>query len=109
MLESGVTIVLGSDNAMINSSNLFEEVRACTELLSSQTKVDPFTVLSMVTSNAKSIFGPGFETDLKVGNKSNFMVLDIPLEQPQKYIVKGIVPSQIKYINIGNSQWKNKA
>ncbi|MHA1988641.1 MAG: amidohydrolase family protein [Promethearchaeota archaeon] len=109
MLESGVTIVLGSDNAMINSSNLFEEVRVCTELLSNQTQVDPMTVLSMVTSNAKSIFGPKFEASLKAGNRSNFMVLEIPKEQPQKYIVKGIDPRQIKYINIGDSQWEKKA
>jgi cytosine/adenosine deaminase-related metal-dependent hydrolase len=109
MLEAGVTIVLGSDNAMINSSNLFEEVRACAELLSNQSQLDPFAVLSMVTSNAKSIFGPNFENDLKAGNKSNFMVLDIPFDQPQNCIVKGINPKQIKYINIGDLEWKNKA
>jgi cytosine/adenosine deaminase-related metal-dependent hydrolase len=108
MLDAGVTIVLGSDNAMINSSNLFEEVRVCAELISNQTQLDPFTVLSMVISNSKSIFGPKLETELKSGTKSNFMVLDIPFDKPQNYIMKGIEPKHIKCINIGEREWKNK-
>lgn len=108
MLEKGVTLLLGSDNAMINSSNLFEELKAAYELSNQFDKVEPKTILKMVTLNPNKILNPKDYVNLAPGTPSNFMVLDKSGigQKPEEVLVKGIEAKDIQMINIGTMIWK---
>lgn len=106
MLNKGVTIVMGSDNAMFNSPNLFEELRIGFDLANKFGPVKPETMLEMITINTKKVLNPKYHISLAPGSPSNFMVLDIPFEKPEQTLVLGIQPENIKIVNILTSLWK---
>ena len=105
MLDKGVTLVLGSDNAMFNSPNLFEELKIGFILANKFGTVKPETMLKMITINTKKVLNPKYHISLAPGSPSNFMVLDIPLENPEHTLVFGVKPENIKIVNILNSVW----
>lgn len=108
MLNKGVTIVLGSDNAMFNSPNLFEELKTASELANRIGTVKPETMLKMITINTKKVLNPKYHISLVPGSPSNFMVLDLPIEKPEQTLVSGIQPGTIKVVNILTSIWKKR-
>lgn len=108
MLNKGVTLVLGSDNAMFNSPNLFEELKIGFDLANKFGTVKPETMLKMITINTKKVLNPKYHISLAPGSPSNFMVLDIPLEKPEQTLVLGIQPENIKFVNILTSLWKKQ-
>ncbi|MCK5560708.1 MAG: amidohydrolase family protein, partial [Thermoplasmata archaeon] len=105
MLEKGITIVLGTDNAMLNTPNLFEELKMCFELANKFGEVPPEIMLKMVTQNLKKILNPKDYISLAPGTMSNFMVLDVPFSNPELTIVRDLKPENIKLINIGTIIW----
>jgi cytosine/adenosine deaminase-related metal-dependent hydrolase len=106
MLDKGVTVVLGSDNAMFNSPNLFKELKIGFDLANRFGKVKAETMLKMITINTKKVLNPKYHISLAPGSPSNFMVLDIPSEKPEQTLVQGIQPESIKIVNILTSLWK---
>lgn len=106
MLKKGVILVLGTDNAMLNAPNLFEELKSCFQLANEFGEAPPETLLKMITLNNKKILNPKYYISLAPGTKSNFMVLDIPISNPELTIAQGINPGDIKLINIGTTLWK---
>jgi cytosine/adenosine deaminase-related metal-dependent hydrolase len=106
MADSGVPLVLGSDNAMFNSPNLFEELKTGFELANQMGTIQPKTMLEMITINTKKILNPKYHISLAPGSPSNFMVLNIPQEKPEQTIVSGIKPEDITAVNVLNSTWK---
>jgi cytosine/adenosine deaminase-related metal-dependent hydrolase len=106
MLDKGVTVVLGSDNAMFNSPNIFKELKIGFDLANKFGPVKPETMLKMITLNTKKVLNPKYHISLAPGSPSNFMVLDIPLEKPEQTLVQGIQPESIKIVNILTSLWK---
>jgi cytosine/adenosine deaminase-related metal-dependent hydrolase len=106
MLSNGVKLVLGTDNAMFNFPNLFDEVQAAYEIANKFGKVAPQSILEMITLNLKKILNANCYISLAPGTPSNFMVLDIPFTDPSRSLISGIKPENIKLINIGNTIWK---
>ncbi|WP_455391750.1 amidohydrolase family protein [[Eubacterium] cellulosolvens] len=107
MLEKDVALVLGTDNAMFNSPNLFKELEIGFKLANRFGQVSPKEMFKMITLNLKKILNPKYYISLAPGTQSNFMVLDIPFAKPEFTIVNGVRPEQIKLINIGRTLWKN--
>ena len=106
MLKRGLTLVLGTDNAMLNTPNLFEELKVGFKLANRFGKVAPDTMLKTLTINLKKILNPKDYISLAPGTQSNFIVLEIPQSKPEITIVNGIRPENIKLINIGTTFWK---
>ncbi|MFW9876120.1 MAG: amidohydrolase family protein [Candidatus Thorarchaeota archaeon] len=106
MLNKGVTLVLGSDNAMFNSPNMFDELKVGFKLANKFGTVKPKTMLKMITINTKKVLNPKYHISLAPGSPSNFMVLDIPMENPEQTLIHGIKTKSIKIVNILTSIWK---
>lgn len=56
MLDVGVNVALGTDNVMINSPNMFREMEFLSKISCLNERVDPESILRMVTSNAAKAF-----------------------------------------------------
>lgn len=108
MLSKNVTLVLGTDNAMLNSSNLFEELRVGFELANRTggLSVSAEDMLIMAAVNPKKLFNATDHLNLGPGTPSNFMVLELPMDKPEYALVRGVSADKIKFITIGKSVWK---
>ncbi len=80
LLEAGVNLLLGTDNGMLNSPNLFAELDFTYKLAKSQygdgLRPDPLAILGMATTNIHVALGGEHHGHLAVGLPATFAVLD---------------------------------
>ena len=80
LLEAGINLLIGTDNGMLNSPNLFAELDFTYKLAKSQygdgIQPDPLTILKLATSNIRSALGGEHHGYLEVGLPATFVVLD---------------------------------
>jgi cytosine/adenosine deaminase-related metal-dependent hydrolase len=80
LMESGANLLLGTDNGLLNSPNLFAELDFTYKLAKSQfgdaVRPDPLAVLRMATSNIRGVLGSDRPGCLEQGLPATFVVLD---------------------------------
>lgn len=80
LLAAGVNLLLGTDNVMLNSPNLFAELDYTWKLARTQAGdprvPDPAALLRMVTVNASTVLGDRFPGQLEAHRPATFVVLD---------------------------------
>ena len=72
MLREGIQVSIGTDNMMLNSPDMFEEMHFLSKIygLSDQ------TIFKMATSNGADILGCRFTGTIEVGKKADLLVLN---------------------------------
>ena len=80
LMESGANLLLGTDNGLLNSPNLFAELDFTYKLAKSQygdaIRPDPLAILRMATSNIGAVLGKERVGYLEKGLPATFVVLD---------------------------------
>ncbi|MCU0567346.1 MAG: amidohydrolase family protein [Oculatellaceae cyanobacterium Prado106] len=80
LLESGTNLLLGTDNGLLNSPNLWAELDFTYKVAKSQfgdaLRPDPTAILKMVTSNIRPVLGGDAYGALAVGLPADFTVLN---------------------------------
>jgi 5-methylthioadenosine/S-adenosylhomocysteine deaminase len=80
LMESGANLLLGTDNGLLNSPNLFAELDFTYKLAKSQfgdaVRPDPLAILRMATSNIRAVLGSDHPGCLEAGLPATFVVLD---------------------------------
>jgi cytosine/adenosine deaminase-related metal-dependent hydrolase len=80
LMDSGANLLLGTDNGMLNSPNLFAELDFTYRLAKSQfgdaVRPDPLSILRMATANASRVLGSDHPGYLGAGLPATFVVLD---------------------------------
>jgi cytosine/adenosine deaminase-related metal-dependent hydrolase len=80
LMESGANLLLGTDNGLLNSPNLFAELDFTYKLAKSQyadaVQPDPLAILKMATSNIRGVLGRDRSGCLEKGLPATFVVLD---------------------------------
>ena len=80
LLESGTNLLLGTDNGLLNSPNMFAELDFTYKLAKSQygdaIAPDPRAILRMATTNIRGLLGPDHPGYLEPGGPATFVVLD---------------------------------
>lgn len=80
LMNSGANLLLGTDNGLLNSPNMFAEMDFTYKVAKSQALdpklPDPFDVLRMATSNIASVLGQEHQGALQAGNAASFVVLN---------------------------------
>ena len=80
LLHAGANLLLGTDNGMLNSPNLFAELDFTCKIAKSQfadaLSPDPTAILKMATSNLRPVLGGDHHGALEVGLPASFVVLD---------------------------------
>ena len=80
LMDSGANLLLGTDNGLLNSPNLFAELDFTYKLAKSQygdaIRPDPLAILKMATSNIGAVLGKERVGYLEKGLPATFVVLD---------------------------------
>lgn len=80
LLDAGVVLLLGTDNGMLNSPNMFAELDFTYKVAKSQygnaVEPDPLVILRMATSHIHKLLGVDRFGYLEVGLPADYVVLD---------------------------------
>jgi 5-methylthioadenosine/S-adenosylhomocysteine deaminase len=80
LMDSGVNLLLGTDNGLLNSPSLLAEMDFTYKLAKSQygnaVGPDPLAILRMATSNIRALLGGDHHGRLEAGLPATFVVLD---------------------------------
>lgn len=80
LLKSGAHLLLGTDNGLLNSPNMFAELDFTYKLAKSQggdpCYPDPYSILRMATSNIEGVLSTDHGGRLEEGERANFVVLN---------------------------------
>jgi cytosine/adenosine deaminase-related metal-dependent hydrolase len=97
LLYAGANLLLGTDNGMLNSPNLFAELDFTYKLAKSQygdaVRPDPRVVLCMATSNIRTALGGEHHGSLATGLPATFVVLDF--HQPHLRATRHLLASVV--------------
>jgi cytosine/adenosine deaminase-related metal-dependent hydrolase len=97
LLDAGVNLLLGTDNGLLNSPNMFAELDFTYKVAKSQfadvLRPEPLDILRMATSNVPASFGPERRGFLDQGLPASFVVLNFrqPHLQHTRHIPASIV------------------
>jgi cytosine/adenosine deaminase-related metal-dependent hydrolase len=97
LMEAEVNVLLGTDNVMLNSPNLFAEMDFAYKVARSQYgdahNPHPSDILRMTTANAGALLGSRHEGVLKIGASASFCVIDFnaPHLRASKHIVASLI------------------
>jgi cytosine/adenosine deaminase-related metal-dependent hydrolase len=108
MLEKGVTLALGTDNAMLNKPySLLREMEFAYKISKLKGSVDAEEILKMVLQNPRKVLNLGDDICLSLEKKANFVVFDLPTKDPAHALVNGACSGNISMISINNHIWMN--
>lgn len=108
MVEKGVTLALGTDNAMLNKPySLLREMEFTYKISKLKGGVDAELILKMVLQNPRKVLNLGDDICLGQQKKANFVVFDLPKKDPAHAIVNGACSRDISMISINNHIWTN--
>lgn len=105
MLDKGVTLMLGTDNAMISSPSIWDEMKFAYYLGQSQGDLRVLDVLGMVLNSRKGLKGEG-ALGSPVGSKPDFMVLAPQSRSPHVKQILSASESDISLICKGEKAWR---
>jgi cytosine/adenosine deaminase-related metal-dependent hydrolase len=109
MYNCGVTLSLGTDNAMLNSpSSLLREMEFAYKIARLSGGIPAQAVLDMVIKNSRKVLNVGDDIRLTLGTKANLVVFDICSEDPEYALVNGAHRKNISLISSGDFQFTIK-
>lgn len=106
MLEKNITVLLGTDNAMINRPSMLVEMEFAYKISKIHGKIDPLKILKMATSNIKKVLNHTDNIGITEGATANFMVIKASFKKPQITIVNRACENDIALISMGNFLWR---
>jgi cytosine/adenosine deaminase-related metal-dependent hydrolase len=109
MLEKGVTLALGTDNAMLNSPHsILREMEFAYKISRLKGHVDAKEVLGMVLQNSRKVLNLGDDICLGLGRKANFIVFQLPNRNPAYALVNGACSRNITMISMNKYIWMSR-
>lgn len=104
MVESGVLLMLGTDNSMFSSPSIMEEMRFLRQMSNQQPVLTPGNILGMAVNSRKLLKGQSVLA-LDVGQPPEFLVLEWDGGNPEKFIVERASEKRISVIVRGTRLW----
>lgn len=101
MVNSGVTLALGTDNAMLNSpGSLLREMEFAYKISRLTGKTAALDILNMVLINSRKVLNAGYDICLTQGTEANFIVFELPKKDPAHALVNFACAQNISLISI---------
>ncbi len=85
MLDAGITLCLGTDNAMLSSSNMLREMEAAYRVAKLKGDVEPLDILMMSTCNPRKALNP--PSDMGTKSRDCYMIIKGDARDPAYEVV----------------------
>ena len=113
MVEAGLDLMLGTDNAMITPPNMLEEIAFAFRCAKLTGGISPEKLLEIAFRNPREVFEPDLENPndpLQPGNSANFIVMNIrdlgDYSHPENMLCLGLSQTNIDLISIEKFIWR---
>lgn len=108
MLDIGVDVCIGTDNAMLHDLSIIEELKAAYSLGGNSRRLEPSEVLKLAVENSRKVLYDKGVITIAAGNPCEFMVLKAGKNNtPDEMLRSGCEPS-IELVSIGSKTWKSE-
>lgn len=109
MQNCGVTLTLGSDNAMLNApSSLLREMEFAYKIARLSGGICTKDILDMVLINSRKVLNLGDDIRFNLGKRANVVVFDLAKKDPANALVNGAHSRDISLISINDFIWKKQ-
>jgi cytosine/adenosine deaminase-related metal-dependent hydrolase len=106
MVRHGVTMALGTDNAMITMPDLFVEMEFVGRVLRQQGADRLDCVLSMVTRNGRKIINESQQIEFEPDRPCDLMVVHSKHGEPLTDLVLRTAGEEPLFVCAGNKTWR---
>ena len=107
MLSKGVTLLLGTDNAMLNAPSMLREIDFAFRAAKLKGNVSPADIVSMAIRGRKGLSGlanVGFQT----GERACLAVLDVPAGRDPYSAVLRATEADVALVWLGERKWQRQ-
>ena len=107
-VRHGLTVRLGTDNAMVNSPSILREMEFAYKVSRLRGGLGAREILSMALHGTKGLSGPS-NLGIRVGDPADLLVLDLPREGDLFAGLLRASESDIALVYLGGRTWRRKA
>ena len=107
-LRHGLTVRLGTDNAMVNSPSILREMEFAYKVSRLRGGIGAREILSMALHGRKGFSGPS-NLGIRVGDPADLLVLDLPREGDLYAGLLRASESDIALVYLGGRTWRRKS
>lgn len=106
-LRHGLTVFLGTDNAMVNAPSVLREMEFAYKVARLRGGVAARDVVAMALQGRKGLIGPP-DVGVHIGDSADLVVLDIPREGDLYAGLLRAAESDIALVMLGGRTWRRK-
>ena len=106
-LRHGLTVLLGTDNAMVNSPSVLREMEFAHKVARLRGGVPAKAVVGMALRGKKALSGPS-DAGVHIGDAADLVVLDIPREGDLYAGLLRAAESDISLVRLGGRTWRRR-
>ena len=107
MLDSGVELCLGTDNAMFHSLSMLDEMRAIYTNRHNSRSVTPQEILKLAVENSQKVLRDKTMISISPGNRCEFMVVTVGSDDSPRAVLDSSSKSVVALIAHGREIWRD--
>jgi len=108
MLDIGIDVCIGTDNAMLHDLSVFEELRAAYSLSGNCRRLDAVEVFKLAVENSRKVLYDKGVITIAAGNPCEFMVLKAGKNDSPEELMRTGCGHSIELVSIGSKTWKSE-
>jgi cytosine/adenosine deaminase-related metal-dependent hydrolase len=107
MLSKGVTLMLGTDNAMLNTPSMLREIDFAFRAAKLQGDVSPADIVRMAIRGRKGLSAPD-NSGFRIGDRARLAVLDVPAGKDPYSDVLRATDADVALVWLGEERWQRQ-
>ena len=108
MVDLGIDVCIGTDNAMLHSLSVIEELRAAHSLNTNRRRLDAAEVFKLAVENSRKVLYDEGVITIAAGNPCEFMVLKAAKSSSPVELLRAGSEQSIELVSIGSKIWKSE-
>ena len=108
LLRHGLTVYLGTDNAMVNAPSILREMEFAYKISRLRGGASARDIVAMALRGRRGLSDPS-NVGVRTGDPANLVVLDIPQEGDLFATLLRVVEANIGLVYLGGPSWRNKS
>ncbi len=108
MVNLGLDVCIGTDNAMLHDLSVIEELRSAYSLIGNSRRLDAAEVFKLAVENSRKVLYDEGVITIAAGNPCEFMVLKAGKNDSPKELLRAGCEQSIELVSIGSKTWRSE-
>lgn len=107
MIDLGLEVCIGTDNAMLNDMSVIDELRAACYLRSNSRRLDPIEAFKLAIDNPRKVLNDKGVITISAGNPCEFMLVRAGMKDSPEELLRPGTEYMIEFVCRGSRIWKS--